>query len=39
LPAVYGWLPTLRIADFDVPWLWEHDANARMTQLLSTRIP
>lgn len=39
LPAVHGWLPTMRIAYFEVPWLWERDAKARMRMLLSARIP
>jgi hypothetical protein len=39
LPAVHGWLPTLRIADFEVKaWIHARGARARMAALLSVRL-
>jgi hypothetical protein len=39
LPAVHGWLPTLRIADFEVKaWIYGRDARARMADLLAKRL-
>ena len=39
LPAVHGWLPTLRIADFEVQsWIFACDARARMVDLLANRL-
>jgi hypothetical protein len=39
LPAVHGWLPTLRIADFEVDgWLEQRGAKARMAALVADRI-
>jgi hypothetical protein len=39
LPAEHGWLPTLRIAGFEVEaWLHARGANARMGELLATRL-
>ena len=38
LPSVYGWLPTLRIGDFEVEsWLWTPDAETQMRGLLKDR--
>jgi len=39
LPAVHGWLPTLRIADFEVEgWIYGSDAGDRMNDLLAERL-
>jgi hypothetical protein len=39
LPAIHGWAPTLRIADFEVEgWIYEPDAAARMSRLLRERL-
>ena len=38
LPAVHDWLPTLRIAYFEVAWLHERDAKARMHALITPRL-
>jgi hypothetical protein len=39
LPAVHGWLPTLRIADFEVAeWIYRPGARRRMEQLLGERL-
>ncbi|MEJ7785890.1 MAG: hypothetical protein WKF96_13880 [Solirubrobacteraceae bacterium] len=39
LPAVHGWLPTLRIADFEVGgWMYGSDAGDRMNDLLVERL-
>jgi hypothetical protein len=39
LPAAHGWLPTLRIADFEVEaWIHARGAKARMAALLATRL-
>lgn len=39
LPPEYGFLPTLRIADFEVAaWLCMPDANARIKELLDHRL-
>jgi len=38
LPLVKGFCPTLRIAEFEVPWLWEHDAVSRMRVLLNRKF-
>lgn len=39
LPPEHGFLPTLRIADFQVePWIHERDARARMSQLLERQL-
>ena len=38
LPAVHGWLPTLRIAYFEVPWLYQRGAQARMRDLILPRL-
>lgn len=39
LPPDHGFLPTLRIADFEVAvWLRAPDARERMTQLVDERI-
>jgi hypothetical protein len=40
LPPEHGWLPTLRIADFEVrDWIAASDANERMSELLAGRLP
>ncbi len=39
LPAVHGWLPTLRIADFEVEeWVYERGAKTKMSALVAERI-
>jgi hypothetical protein len=39
LPAVHGWLPTLRIADFEVSdWVYERGARAKMSRLIIPRL-
>lgn len=39
LPAVHGWLPTLRIADFEAKvWIYERGARASMADLLAKRL-
>ena len=39
LPAVHGWLPTLRIADLEVkPWIYDRGARARIADLLANRL-
>lgn len=39
LPGEHGWLPTLRIGDFEVDgWLHSADARVRMERLLSRRL-
>jgi hypothetical protein len=39
LPAVHGWAPTLRIADFEVEsWVHERGAKRRMADLLHARL-
>ncbi|MGH2824774.1 MAG: hypothetical protein ACRDLY_17495 [Thermoleophilaceae bacterium] len=39
VPVVHGWLPTLRIADFEVAsWLRSGDARVRMEVLLEKRL-
>lgn len=39
LPAVHGWLPTLRIADFEVSqWVDQRGAKDKMSALLAERI-
>jgi len=39
LPVVHGWLPTLRVAGFEVEaWIFERDAPARLAELLVTRL-
>jgi hypothetical protein len=38
LPGEYGWLPTLRIADFEVvSWIREPNRRQRMSELLASR--
>jgi hypothetical protein len=40
LPTAHGWLPTLRIADFEVKaWLFTPDAAGHMRRLLAGRLP
>jgi len=39
LPPEHGWLPTLRIGDFEVlPWIYTEEAEARMRDLLAMRL-
>jgi hypothetical protein len=39
LPAMHGWLPTMRIADFEVKaWIYGDAARSRMTHLLTGRL-
>lgn len=39
LPPLYGYAPTLRIADFEVePWIWNRGASARLRTLLEERL-
>jgi hypothetical protein len=39
LPSQHGWLPTLRIADWEVlPWLTHADARERMGGLLAAKL-
>jgi hypothetical protein len=39
LPGVHGWLPTLRIADFEVEgWIHVRGAKARLAELLDVRL-
>jgi hypothetical protein len=39
VPAVHGWLPTLRIADFEVEdWIFDRRPRARMVSLLASRL-
>lgn len=39
LPGEHGWLPTLRIADFEVAaWIHGQDAKPRMRALLASRL-
>jgi hypothetical protein len=39
LPAVHGWLPALRIADFEIKdWIYGRGASARMADLLTERL-
>jgi hypothetical protein len=39
LPSAHGWLPTLRIADFEIAdWIWSDAAFERMERLLSERL-
>jgi hypothetical protein len=39
LPAAHGWLPTLRVADFEVvAWVYGRGARRRMEQLLAERL-
>lgn len=39
LPLEHGWEPTLRIGDFEVlGWIYIRDAEARMRDLLTTRL-
>jgi transposase len=39
LPALHGWLPTLRIADFEVKaWIYDRGAHPRMADLLAKRL-
>lgn len=39
LPAVHGWLPTLRIADFEVEdWIYGRRARTHIGDLLATRL-
>jgi hypothetical protein len=39
LPAVHGWLPTLRVADFEVvAWISTPGARRGMQQLLAERL-
>jgi len=39
LPAVHGWLPTLRIADFEVSaWIADSRAEVRMVELIAPRL-
>ena len=39
VPLEYGWLPTLRIADFEVKsWIQTDEAPARMRELLDSRL-
>jgi hypothetical protein len=39
LPPEHGWLPTLRIADFEVKsWLFTAQAETRMRKLLDQRL-
>jgi hypothetical protein len=39
LPQLYGWMPTLRIADFEVNgWIHAPDAKRAMRTLLKTRL-
>jgi hypothetical protein len=39
LPAVHGWLPTLRIADFEVKeWVSERGAKTKMSAVVAERI-
>jgi len=36
---VHGWLPTLRIADFEVKdWIYDRGCRARMADLLVKRL-
>jgi hypothetical protein len=40
LSPEHGWLPTLRIADFEVrDWINDSDARRRMSELLAGRLP
>jgi hypothetical protein len=40
VPLAHGWLPTLRIADFEVrDWVYGPDAKRRMKALLRNRLP
>lgn len=39
LPAIHGWLPTLRIADFEVKaWIYGSQVTPQMRQLLRRRL-
>lgn len=39
LPAVHGWQPTLRIADFEVSgWIYARGAKGQMARLLASRL-
>lgn len=39
LPPLYGYAPTLRIADFEVEgWLWERGAATRLRRLVEDRL-
>jgi hypothetical protein len=39
LPIEYGWLPTLRVADFEVKdWIFGSEAETSMNELLVTRL-
>jgi hypothetical protein len=38
LPAAHGWLPTLRIAYFEVGWINERGAKAKMKALTAARL-
>lgn len=39
LPSVYGWAPTLRLADFEVqPWIHGADVAERMRSVLEERL-
>lgn len=39
LPVEHGWLPTLRVADFEVEsWVWDASAPQRMARLLAARL-
>lgn len=39
LPAVHGWQPTLRIADFEVAdWIHQRGAQTRMRELVGQRV-
>lgn len=39
LPLSYGWLPTLRVADFEVSdWIYSPRAKAKMRELLASRL-
>jgi hypothetical protein len=38
LPPLYQYAPTLRIAYFEVPWIWERDAPSRMRAVIQDRL-
>jgi hypothetical protein len=39
LPSEHGYLPTLRIAEFEVnPWIYTRDAEKRIRELLRARL-
>ena len=39
LPPLYGYAPTLRVADFEVePWIWQRGAAPRLRRLIEPRL-